>query len=94
MFTFFQAPIEDNDNERESIVTRRLIYKHLDEIIAGLRKTLGFTTSDAKRLISSKYILLEIISSKNFIEFITTFLNDNHKFRALHNKSDGLESKL
>lgn len=89
-----QAPIEDYIDEREKYVTRILVYKHLDEIIAGLRKTLGFTVANSKRLISSKYILLEIISAKNYIEYITTFLNDNHKFRALHNKSDCLESKL
>lgn len=91
---FFKAPIEDSVDEREKYVTRRLVYKHLDDVIAHLRKTLGCTTSDTKRLLSSKYILLEIISSKNYIEYITTFLNDNHKFRALHNKNDGLESKL
>lgn len=93
-FNSFQAAIEDSNEENESFVTRRLVYKYLNEIIADLRKTLGCTASDAKRLISSKYILLEIITSKNYIEYITTFLNDNHKFRALHNKSDGLESKL
>lgn len=91
---FFQAAIEDNSDGREQFVTRRLVYKHLDEIIVDLRRTLGCTTSDTKRLLSSKYILLEIISSKYYIEYITTFLNDNHKFRALHNKNDGLESKL
>lgn len=81
-------------NDHEKFVTRRLVYQHLDDIIMGLRKTLGCTAADTKRLLSSKYILLEIISSRNYIEYITTFLNDNHKFRALHNKSDGLESKL
>lgn len=90
----FQASIEDSVDERDKFVTRRLVYKHLDEIIIGLRNTLGCTRSDMKRMISAKYILLEIISSKNYIEYITTFLNDNHKFRALHNKSEGLESKL
>lgn len=93
-FTFHQAPIEDSANEYEKFVTRRLVYKHLDDIIMGLRKTLGCTRADTKRLLSAKYILLEIISSKYYIEYITTFLNDNHKFRALHNKSCGLESKL
>lgn len=66
----------------------------MNEIIAELRKSLGATRSDLKRLISSKYILLEIISYRAYIEYLTTFLNDNHKFRALHNKSDKLESKL
>lgn len=66
----------------------------MDRIVVDLRKSLGATRTDAKRLLSSKYILLEIITSKTYIEYLTTFLNDNHKFRALHNKSDGLESKL
>lgn len=66
----------------------------MDGIIVDLRKSLGATRNDAKRLLSAKYILLEIITSKAYIEYLTTFLNDNHKFRALHNKSDGLESKL
>lgn len=66
----------------------------MNAIVKDLRKSLGCTQSDAKRLLSSKYILLEIISSKIYIEYLTTYLNDNHKFRALHNKSDGLKSKL
>lgn len=89
----FQAPIEDSDSEGAT-VSRELVYKLMDGIIVDLRKSLGATRNDAKRLLSSKYILLEIITSKAYIEYLTTFLNDNHKFRALHNKNDGLESKL
>lgn len=89
----FQAPIEDCGSEAAT-VSRELVYKLMDGIIVDLRKSLGATRNDAKRLLSSKFILLEIITSKAYIEYLTTFLNDNHKFRALHNKNDGLESKL
>lgn len=87
----FQAPIETEDG---TFVTRQLVYKLLDNIIGELRKTMCRSIPDIKRLTSSKFILLEIVTSKFYIEYITTFLNDNHKFRALHNKNDGLEAKL
>lgn len=86
-----QAPIETKEN---MFVTRQLVYKTLDNVIGELRKTMCRSIPDMKRLTSAKFILLEIITSKFYIEYITTFLNDNHKFRALHNKNDGLESKL
>lgn len=75
-------------------VTRQVVYTEMDLIIQQLMKNLATNNPNRKKLLSSKYLLLEIISSKNFIEYLTTFLNDNHKFRALHNKSDGLTSKL
>lgn len=89
----FQAAVEDSGPERLT-VSRQLVYTLMDDIIVDLRKSLGATRNDAKRLLSAKFILLEIITSKAYIEYFTTFLNDNHKFRALHNKNDGLESKL
>lgn len=88
----FQPIIENSTIQ--TAVTHRLIYKVLNEIVGEFKKTLCLGISDYKRLISSKYILLEIITSKLYIEYITTFLNDNHKFRALHNKIEGLEAKL
>ncbi|KAG4067570.1 hypothetical protein HA402_005342 [Bradysia odoriphaga] len=87
----FSAPIEGKDN---TFVTRQLVYKVLDIVVGEFRKTMCRSIPDSKRLTSSKFILLEIITSKFYIEYITTFLNDNHKFRALHNKNDGLVSKL
>lgn len=90
-FTFIQTPIEDKDN---APVTHKLVYQMLDEIIEELRHTMATSMADCKRLISAKYMLLEIITAKNYIEYITTYLNDCHKFRSLHNKNEGLQAKL
>lgn len=75
-------------------MTRKLVYENLDAIVIELSKTMCNSNADIKRLNSAKHILLEIISSHQYIEYLTTFLNDNHKFRALHNKHDGLKNKL
>ena len=66
----------------------------LNDIIEELKRSMARSMADYKRLSASKYMLLEIITSKYYIEYITTYLNDSHKFRSLHNKSEGLESKL
>lgn len=86
-----KAPIEDKPDVH---VTRAMVYTMLEGIIAKAYKTWCTSIPDRKRLLSSKYILLEIISSRSYIEYITTYLSDSHKFRTLHNKNDGLESKL
>lgn len=86
-----QTPIEDKGN---APVTHKLVYQMLDEIIEELRHTMATSMADCKRLISAKYMLLEIITAKNYIEYITTYLNDCHKFRSLHNKNEGLQAKL
>lgn len=66
----------------------------MQTIEVELRKSLNCSLENAKRLKASKFILLEIITSKAYIEFLTTYLNDNHKFRSIHNKAGGLESKM
>lgn len=66
----------------------------LDEIVEELKRTMARSVADCKRIISSKYMLLEIVTSKYYIDYITTYLNDSHKFRSLHNKNEGLEAKL
>ncbi|XP_055625088.1 malate synthase-like [Toxorhynchites rutilus septentrionalis] len=86
-----RAPIEGKE---DTFVTRSLVYAMMDSIIARAYKSWCISIPDRKRLLSSKFILLEIVSSRCHIEFITTYLNDNHKFRTLHNKNDKLESKL
>ncbi|ETN64262.1 malate synthase [Anopheles darlingi] len=85
------APIEDKEG---TFVTRRLVYQMLDQTISTAYRAWCITPPDRKRLLSSKYMLLDIISSRNYIEFLTTHLNDSHKFRTLHNKNDGLMAKL
>ncbi|XP_058839582.1 malate synthase-like [Topomyia yanbarensis] len=82
------------EGKQDAFVTRPLVYTMLDKVISKAYKSWCVSVPDRKRLLSSKYVLLEIISSREFIEYITTYLNDNHKFRTLHNKNDRLESKL
>uniref|UniRef100_A0A182M6P6 Uncharacterized protein n=1 Tax=Anopheles culicifacies TaxID=139723 RepID=A0A182M6P6_9DIPT len=85
------AVIEDREN---IIVTRTLVYQMMDKIISAAYRAWCITPPDRKRLLSAKYMLLDVISSRDYIEYITTHLNDSHKFRTLHNKNDGLMAKL
>lgn len=71
-----------------------MVYEELEAIAATLQKKLCRAGSDRKQLTSAKFILLDVVSSRNPPEFLTTFLNDLHKFAAVHNKADGLQSKL
>lgn len=93
MLYLFQVPVSEK-SKPGLILTRKLVYDILDDVIIELERTLCRALSDRKRLTSSKFILLEIISSKIFIDSLSGFLNSDHKFRALHNKSEGLEGKL
>ncbi|XP_053675722.1 malate synthase-like [Anopheles nili] len=85
------ATVEDAEN---TVVTRKLVYQMMDKIVSTAYRAWCITAPDRKRLLSSKFMLLDIISSRNYIEYITTHLNDSHKFRTLHNKNDGLTAKL
>lgn len=91
IFLPIQTPIEDQPNKT---VTHRLVYRMLDEIIEELRHTMTSSMADCKRLVSAKYMLMEIVTAKYYIEYLTTYLNDSHKFRSLHNKNEGLQAKL
>lgn len=75
-------------------VNFQIVVKLLDKITNEFCKILCKSNHDIKRMSASKFLLHEIILSRDYPEFITTFLNDNHKFRALHNKSEALFSKL
>uniref|UniRef100_A0A182QWW6 malate synthase n=1 Tax=Anopheles farauti TaxID=69004 RepID=A0A182QWW6_9DIPT len=85
------AVVEDREN---TIVTRKLVYQMTDKIISTAYRAWCITPPDRKRLLSAKFMLLDVISARNYIEYITTHLNDSHKFRTLHNKNDGLMAKL
>uniref|UniRef100_A0A182TUT4 malate synthase n=2 Tax=Anopheles melas TaxID=34690 RepID=A0A182TUT4_9DIPT len=85
------AVLEDADR---TIVSRRLVYQTMDKIISAAYRAWCITPSDRKRLLSAKFMLLDVISSRHYVEYITTHLNDSHKFRTLHNKNDGLMAKL
>ncbi|XP_055536849.1 malate synthase-like isoform X2 [Wyeomyia smithii] len=88
-----RAIIEDGKSDT-TVVTRALVYAVLESVISKAYKSWCTSTPDRKRLLSSKFVLLEVISAREYIEYITTYLNDNHKFRTLHNKNDKLEAKL
>lgn len=97
--SYTQTPLEDDATGRPSAdnnltVTYDLVYRQLDDVIRELRSTLSRSQADYKRLLSAKYMLLEIVTTRDFIEYLTTYLSESHKFRALHNKSEGLEAKL
>ncbi|KPJ18853.1 Malate synthase, glyoxysomal [Papilio machaon] len=79
----FSPPIEDDSNQQ---VTPNLIEKTATSFAAHARKNLCRSSAERKRLTAAKYMSLEIFYSRNPPEFITSYLNDNHKFRTLHNK--------
>ncbi|XP_013171761.1 PREDICTED: malate synthase, glyoxysomal-like [Papilio xuthus] len=79
----FSPPLEDDPNEQ---VTPNLIEKTASSFAAHARKNLCRSSAERKRLTAAKYMSLEIFYSRNPPEFITSYLNDNHKFRTLHNK--------
>lgn len=80
--------------ETKQKTTLTFLIIELEAIAQKYLKNLCATIADRKRLLSSKYILLEIITMKHAPEYLTTFLNDNHKFRAIHNKNDRPFAKL
>ncbi|XP_045539511.1 malate synthase, glyoxysomal-like [Papilio machaon] len=79
----FSPPIEDDSKQQ---VTPNLIEKTATSFAAHARKNLCRSSAERKRLTAAKYMSLEIFYSRNPPEFITSYLNDNHKFRTLHNK--------
>lgn len=73
-------------------ITSLMVYKELEKVLQGLNFEKGL--ADFKRITTAKFLLLEIVTAREPPEFITTFLNDLHKFNALHNKHDNLQAKL
>lgn len=82
------------DDDSSACVTYELVYRQLDDVMRELRRSLCRSQADQKRLQSAKYMLLELVTAREFVEYVTTYLSESHKFRALHNKSEGLEAKL
>ncbi|XP_013149037.1 PREDICTED: malate synthase 2, glyoxysomal-like [Papilio polytes] len=79
----FSPLLEDDPNQK---VTPNLIETTASSFSAHARKYLCRSSAERKRLNAAKYMSLEIFYSRNPPEFITSYLNDNHKFRTLHNK--------
>lgn len=68
-----------------------IVYSVIDKIIEDFAnkasKTLCRSSSERKRLSAAKHMCKEIFISMNPPDFITTHLNDTHKFRTIHNKA-------
>ncbi|CAK1589119.1 unnamed protein product [Parnassius mnemosyne] len=80
----FSPPLEDDPQQR---VTPRLVEKNATNFASHAHKNLCRSNAERKRLTAAKYMSLELFFTRHPPEFITTYLNDNHKFRTLHNKA-------
>ncbi|CAH0719107.1 unnamed protein product, partial [Brenthis ino] len=79
----FAPALEDEPKK----VTATLIETVASNFATHAHKNLCRSNAERKRLNAAKYMSLELFLSRNPPEFITTYLNDNHKFRTLHNKA-------
>lgn len=82
-YFFFQAHLEDDTKQ----VNPKLVEKVASNFVTHAHKNLCRSNAERKRMNAAKYMSLELFLSRNPPEFITTYLNDNHKFRTLHNKA-------
>ncbi|KAG6454148.1 hypothetical protein O3G_MSEX008516 [Manduca sexta] len=80
----FAPALEDDPKQR---VTSQFVEKTAANFAAHAHKNLCRSSAERKRLTAARYMSLELFLSRNPPEFITTYLNDNHKFRTLHNKA-------
>ncbi|XP_013191420.1 malate synthase [Amyelois transitella] len=80
----FKPPLEDVPNKH---VTPALVEKTAASFAAHAHKNLCRSNAERKRLTAAKYMSMELFLMRNPPEFITSYLNDNHKFRTLHNKA-------
>lgn len=80
----FGTPLEDDPTQRVSI---KLVEKAATSFAAHAHKHLCRSSAERKRLTAAKYMCIELFLSRHPPEFITSYLNDNHKFRTLHNKA-------
>ncbi|XP_026496120.2 uncharacterized protein LOC113400684 [Vanessa tameamea] len=80
----FSPYLEEDSNKQ---VTLKLVEKVASNFAAHAHKNLCRSNAERKRLTAAMYMSLELFLCRNPPEFITSYLNDNHKFRTLHNKS-------
>lgn len=77
-----------------TIVEPQLIFSELKKIVKKNMNLLCKTKADRKRLKFAQHILIEIVTSKFPIEFITTYLNDNHIFQEFQVGSKMIKPRL
>ncbi|KAG7202300.1 hypothetical protein KM043_018632 [Ampulex compressa] len=75
-----QALLEDNNE----IVTRKLVQLLGFDILEALLKLYGITAEQKTKLNIAFDLFDELINHRDFPEFITTYLNNEHIFRRLH----------
>ncbi|XP_034836388.1 uncharacterized protein [Maniola hyperantus] len=80
----FSPILEEGQNQQ---VTAQLVDKVATNFASHAHKNLCRSNAERKRLTAAKYMCLELFLARNPPEFITSYLNDNHKFRTLHNKA-------
>lgn len=80
----FGAQLEDKPEKK---VTVKLIEKASNNFANHAHKNLCRSNAERKRLTAAKYMSMELFLNRTPPEFITTYLNDNHKFRTVHNKA-------
>lgn len=80
----FSAALEGASGER---VTSRLVEDRASDFVGRAHRRLCRSGAERKRLTAARYMSLELVLSRDPPEFITSYLNDNHKFRTLHNKA-------
>lgn len=76
-------PIEGCPQQVSSLLVEKICAKY----ILDTHKYLCRSNSERKRFNAARYMSLELFFARNPPEFITTHLNDNHKFRAISNKA-------
>ncbi|KAI8440984.1 hypothetical protein MSG28_009262 [Choristoneura fumiferana] len=79
------APFLEDDPKKQ--VTAKLVEKAAASFSAHAHKNLCRSNAERKRLTAARYMSIELFLARNPPEFITSYLNDNHKFRTLHNKA-------
>lgn len=79
------APFLEDDPKKQ--VTAKLVERTAASFAAHAHKNLCRSNAEKKRLTAARYMSMELFLARSPPEFITSFLNDNHKFRTLHNKA-------
>ncbi|XP_059046737.1 malate synthase-like [Achroia grisella] len=80
----FSATLEDDPN---ICVTAKLVERKATHFANHAHRNLCRSNAERKRLTAAKYMSMELFLMRNPPEFITSYLNDNHKYRTLHNKA-------
>ncbi|KAI5635256.1 malate synthase domain-containing protein [Phthorimaea operculella] len=75
------------EDEPATRVTAQLVEKTAASFATHAHKNLCRSNAERKRLSAARYMSMELFLCRQPPEFITTYLNDNHKFRTLHNKA-------